>query len=235
MRTVTLVLLAAAPLAVSAQERLHLMDTHTFVQLMIDELELGDALDANDVTWDANLSVGGDLHKFWFKTEGERSDTDGDRTELQFLYSKAILPFWNLRAGMRRDIELTPDRDWAAVSLKGLAPKFYDVEAEFFFAEGGQTSVRVRGEYELLLTQRLILAPELEILTYGRSEPSQQIGAGLSEIGLDLRLRYEIKREIAPYIGLSWHRLYGTTRSLTTSAGRDDEDTQLVIGLRTWF
>lgn len=235
MKTTSLWLLAAAPLTVGAQDHLELMDTHTFVHLMVDEFELIDALDDNDLRWDLNLAVGGDLHKFWLKTDGDRGDFGDDRTELQLLYSKAILPFWDLRAGVRRDLDAMPERNWAVVSLKGLAPKFYDVEAELFLAEGGQSSVRVSGEYELLLTQRLILAPELELLAYGRSEPERLIGTGFSEIGFDLRLRYEIKRELAPYIGLGWHRLYGATRRLATGAGHDIQESSLVVGLRAWF
>lgn len=228
-----LLLTVVAPLA-RAQNGVELMDEHTFVYLLVDEFEFVDVADENDFVWDIDISAGGDLHKAWFKTRGERRN-GADLSEVQVLYSKAILPFWDFQAGVRRDLDPSPDRDWAAFSIRGLAPYFYDVEAELFFAEGSQTSLRVRGEYDLLLTQRLILSPELEILGYKRDEPSGLIGAGLSELEFDVRLRYEIKREIAPYIGLGWHRLYGTTRDLARAVGRDADDTVLSIGIRAWF
>lgn len=232
-------LLIAAALAFSAsafaQDGIRLMDKRAFVHLLVDELEAADAGDQNDVAWDIDLWVGGDFRKFWMKTQGEQSDTEEDRTELQLLYSKAILPFWDLQAGVRRDFEGADDRNWAVVGLTGLAPYFFDVEAELFFAEGGQSSVRLRGEVEYLITQRLILTPELEIVGYGRNEPDRFIGSGLSEIEFDVRLRYEIRREFAPYIGLTWNQLQGSSADFTTNSGRDDSDTVLTIGVRTWF
>jgi copper resistance protein B len=220
---------------VAAQRGIELMDRRTFVFLMADEFEISDVNGANDFVWDLDLSVGGDFHKFWFKTRGEHSDKDPDESEVQILYSKAILPFWDLQAGMRRVLEPGDERNWAAFSIRGLARNFFDVEAELFLAEGDQSSLRIKGEYELFITQRLILSPEVEIVSYGRSEPLRRIGSGLSEIAFDLRLRYEWKREVAPYIGLSWLRLEGDTRALARAAGADARDTTLSIGLRAWF
>lgn len=218
-----------------AQDGIKLMDKKAFVHLLVDELEASDVGGKNDIAWDADLWVGGDFRKFWMKTQGEHSDDEDDRSELQFLYSKAILPFWDLQAGVRRDLEEVDERNWAVIGLTGLAPYFFDVEVELFFAEGGQTSARLRGEIELLLTQRLILTPELEIVGYGRNEPGRLIGSGLSEIEFDIRLRYEFKRELAPYIGLTWYRLQGSTADFAEISGRDKSDAVLTLGLRTWF
>ena len=225
--------LFAAPLA--AQSGVELMDTRTFVFLMVDELEITDVADEKDLLWDLDLSVGGDLHKFWFRSRGTRSDAAPDETEAQFLYSRAVLPFWDLQAGIRRDYESSDERNWATLALRGLARNFFDVEAEFFLAEGGQSSLRLKGEYEYFVTQRLILTPEFEIVSYGRNEPTRRIGSGLGEIEFDLRLRYEWKREIAPYIGLSWHRAQGSTADIRAIAGEDIDDTTIFIGLRAWF
>ena len=228
-------LLAIQPFAASAQGTVQLLDTHTFVHLMVDELEFSDVSNGTTSAWDADLSVGGDLHKFWMKTRGERSSSEDDTTEYQFLYSRAILPFWDIQGGVRRDVDQVDGRNWAVASLKGVAPYFYNVEAELFLAEGGQSSIRVRGNRELLLTQKLILEPELEVLAYGRDEANRMIGSGMSQLEFNVRLRFEVKREIAPYIGLSWHRFYGHTRDFAEVAGREGQDTTLLIGLRAWF
>jgi copper resistance protein B len=233
-RVIQVCLLAMLPIPVFAQSGVELMDKHVFTELMVDEFEFVDVGDENDFAWDIDVSVGGDLHKFWSKARGNRSDGE-DETELQFLYSKAILPFWDLQAGVRRDLEPGPNRSWAAIGVQGLAPYFFEVEAELFLAEGGQTSFRVKGEYELLLTQQLILSPELEISGFGRDEPGRGVGSGLSEIEFDVRLRYEVKRELAPYVGLSWHRLYGATKDFARLAGHDSDDLVFSIGIRGWY
>ena len=235
IRSLLLAATMILPAAALAQDGIKLMDKRAFVHLLVDELESTDAGGENDIAWDVDLWVGSDFRKFWMKTQGEQSDREEDRTELQFLYSKAILPFWDLQAGVRRDLDGVFERNWGVIGLTGLAPYFFDVEAELFFAEGGQSSIRLRGEIEYLLTQRLILTPELEIVGYGRDERNRFIGSGLSEIEFDLRLRYEFKRELAPYIGVTWHRLQGSTADIAAISGRDESDTVLTIGLRTWF
>lgn len=235
MKRIAIVVLGFLPSFGLAQSGIEMMDQRTFHHLMVDEFELNDFSDENDLSWDIDYSVGGDFHRFWAKTEGVRADRPEKRSELQLLYSKSLLPFWNLQAGVRRDLDPSPERDWAVVAIHGLAPRFFEVEAELFYGDGGQSSMRVKGEYELLLTQRLILQPELEFVAYGRDAPGYLIGSGLSEVELGVRLRYEIKREIAPYIGLSWHRLFGRSRDFAVSAGRDANEAVLVAGLRGWF
>jgi copper resistance protein B len=236
MKKIYLILsLVCLPGLAAAQGDIESMDDAVYLYLMVDEFEIEDAGGDNELSWDIDLSVGGDLHKFWTKTRGKRSDAGADQSELQLLYSKAILPFWDLQAGFRRDFDPSPDRDWAVLAIRGLAPSFFDVEAELFIAEGSQSGLRVKGEYELLINQRLVLAPELEIVSYSRNEPNRLIGSGLSEIEFALRLRYEVKREIAPYIGFSWQTLHGDTRDFARAAGRDGSDAVVSIGIRAWY
>lgn len=236
-RTIFLfVMTMASPFAqAQAQQGVMVMDTRIVTHLTVDEFEWSDIGSENEFSWDMDVSVGGDFHKAWIKTRGERGEERADRSELQLLYSKAILPFWDLQAGVRRDFESALDRNWAAISISGLAPYFFDVEAELFLAEGGQTSLRARAEYELLLTQQLILSPELEIVAYGSKEEVRLIDSGLSEIGLSVRLRYEVRRELAPYVSLGWHRLYGGSREMANAAGHSKQDTVLVVGIRAWY
>lgn len=237
MRTKHFLLFAycAIPISAPAQEGVQLMDNQTFVHLRANELEIVDVTDEKDLSWDADLWFGGDFQKLWMKTRGERSDRNDDRTEIQLLYSKSVLPFWDLQAGIRRAENPALARNWAVIALRGLAPYFFDVEAELFLADGGQSSFRFTGEYEVLLTQRLILTPELELTGYGRNEPRQIIGSGLSKIEFDLRLRYEIRRELAPYVGISWRNLYGNSKDFADSAGFDSQDVSINFGLRAWF
>jgi copper resistance protein B len=136
----------------------------------------------NPLAWEAEAWLGKDLNKLWLKTEGELLKGETEEAELQLLYSRAISPYWDLQLGWRGDMQPTPNRNWAAISLKGLAPYFFEVDASLFIGQSGRTAARLSAEYEMLFTQRLILSPELGI------------ESGLSNISTGLRLRYEIRR-----------------------------------------
>ncbi len=138
---------------------------------------------------------------------------------MQFLYSKAIARAWDFQLGVRHDFEPSPSRSWAAIGFNGLAPYFFDIDAAAFIGESGRTTLRFEAEYELLFTQRLILTPDIEINIYGQNDPDVGIGSGLSDIEAGLRLRYEIRREFAPYIGINWSRLFGNTEDFARIAG----------------
>jgi copper resistance protein B len=203
--------------------------------LLIDQLELRSTDSDTSLAWDGEGWVGWDLNKLWLKTDGEYVDDHVDEAELQALYSRAIAPFWDVQVGWRRDIQPSPERDWVALGVKGLAPYFFDIDVAVFVGDSGRTSARLQAEYEFLLTQRLILVPDIELNLYGRDDPATRIGSGLSDIEAGLRLRYEIRREFAPYIGLNWIHLYGGTADFAREEGADIDDFQLIFGVRSWF
>jgi len=203
--------------------------------LMIDQLEIRTSDKSAPVTWDAEGWIGRDLNKFWIKTDGTYVDGQLEETELQLLYSRAVASFWDMQVGLRRNIHPSPERDWFAFGVKGLAPYFFDIDAALFVGESGRASLRLQAEYEILLTQRLILVPEIELNLYGEDDPVTGRGSGLSDIEAGLRLRYEVYREFAPYIGLNWTGLYGQTADFARDEGGDTNDFQFVLGLRSWF
>ncbi len=155
--------------------------------------------------------------------------------ELQALYSRAIAPFWDLQLGWRRDVRPSPDRDWLAFGVKGLAPYYFDIDAALFVGDEGRTAARFQLEYELMLSPRLALVPEIEVNLYGRDDEAVGIGSGLAEIEAGLRLRYEIRREFAPYIGVNWTRLYGATADYALEEGDNVDEFQFVFGISFWF
>jgi copper resistance protein B len=175
------------------------------------------------------------MHKLWLKAELERGDQGTESAELQALYSQAISPFWDLQAGVRRDDRPTPARDWLVLGVQGLAPYFFELEGAVFVGEQGRSAARIKAEYDLLFTQRLILSPSLEANAYGQNDPATGKGAGLADSRAGLRLRYEIYREFAPYVGVEWRRDYGNTAELTRATGQAASEHQWVLGLRAWF
>jgi copper resistance protein B len=208
-------------------------DDPVLTKFMLDQLEIHDAED-NPVTWEAEAWIGKDLNKFWLKTEGERVNGENEELEVQALYSRAIAPYWDIQAGLRKDFK-PQGREWGVVGLKGLAPYFFETDIALFAGDNGRTAARIQGEYELLLTQKTILTPEIELNLYGKDDPEMRIGSGLSDISIGLRLRHEFKREFAPYIGVEWTKKFGDTADFARADGSDVSDTQLVTGIRAWF
>jgi copper resistance protein B len=215
-------------------ELMHMEDNAPYSMWLLDQLEWRDIDDENALVWDGQAWYGTDYNKAWFKTEGERVEGEYEgRAEL--LWDRIVSRWWSLQAGVRHDFGEGPSRNWAAFGVQGLAPYWFEVEATAYVGEGGRTAARFSAEYDLLLTQRLILQPEVEFELFGKDDPRNGIGSGLAESELGLRLRYEIRREFAPYIGVVWTRSYGQTADLARAAGHDDADVQFVAGLRAWF
>jgi copper resistance protein B len=203
-----------------------------------EQLELRDTNDTggpNQFKVDAQAWIGYDLNKLWIKTEAMRRDGITEDAEVQALFSHAIAPFWDLQAGMRHDKIPDTTRDWGVIGVKGLAPYFFDVDTALFVGESGHTAARFKAEYEMLFTQRLILTPSVEVNFYGQNDAETGAGAGLSDAEAGLRLRYEISREFAPYLGMNWNRKFGNAAEFAKTAGETESDAQWVIGLRAWF
>lgn len=212
-------------------------DNPVMSKFMLDRLEARDTKSGTSTYWEGQAWVGTDLNKLWLKSEGSVLKGKTEDAELEAFYSRAIAPFWDLQAGMRHDFSVNgqPARNWAAFGLKGLAPYLFDVDLTGYVGSNGRTAARVKTEYELLLTQRLVLSPELEANFYGKSDPERGLGTGLSNMDFGLRLRYEIRREFAPYVGVVWTRKFGETADFARAAGDPVGDTQLVAGVRVWW
>lgn len=221
----------------SAKEMIELMqmdDSARHGMVLLDQFEWS-RNDGNDVlSWDGHAWYGGDYHKLWLKFEGESVDSEQEgRTEL--LWDRNFSRWWSLQTGVRHDFGEGPSRTWAAFGVQGLAPYWFEIDAAVYVGEQGRTAARFAAEYELLLTQRLILQPEFEVNLYGKDDSRNALGSGLADTQLGLRLRYEIRREFAPYVGVAWSNRYGRTADLARAAGRDSDELQWVMGIRAWF
>ena len=186
--------------------------------------------------WDGEAWFGKDLDRLVIKTEGEGAFREGvDSAEIQALYSRALDPYWNVQAGVRYDFKPNPSRTYATIGIEGVAPYWFETEAALFLSNKGDVLGRVEGYYDQRITQRLILQPRIELNLAAQDVPETRIGSGLSNAELGLRLRYEIRREFAPYIGVSYDRKFGQTADYARADGKDVKATSFVIGVRTWF
>lgn len=190
----------------------------------------------NTLSWDIQGWSGGDEHKLWLKTQGDRVIRGAtERVEWQLLYSRAVAAFWDVQVGARYDVKPDPSRGYAVMGVQGLAPYFFDVDAAAFISDDGDVSARVEAEYEWLLTQRLIAKPSVEFNVAVQDVPELGVGSGLNDVELGVRFRYEIAREVAPYLGVTWERTVGPTADLARRQGHNVDDVALVAGIRLWF
>jgi copper resistance protein B len=211
----------------------------TLFMVQGDRLEYGfsDGEDGDFLLWDLQAWLGGDLNRLWIKAEGEYL-TDAETTEegeIQALYSRAVSPYFDLQLGVRHDFEPSPSRTLAVLGLQGLAPYWFELDTALFVSEDGDVSARIEAEYEILITQRLIAQPRLELDLAASDVPELAIESGLVSYEVGLRLRYEILRELAPYVGVSWTGLDGGSADLAEAAGEPTSSVALVAGLRFWY
>lgn len=215
-------------------EMMGMDDRKRFGKVMFDRLEWRDA-DKSVYEWDAVAWYGGDFNKVWIETEGEHAAGSTLDARVEVLWDRIATAWWSTRLGLRQDLGEGPERSWIAFGIAGLAPGFIEVEATAYWGGGSRTALRFSADYDLMITQRLVLQPEVELNLYGDDEPERLIGAGLSDLEVGLRLRYEFRREVAPYLGVSWERRFGDSADVAEAAGKDISEISLVAGLRLWF
>ncbi|KAF1685672.1 copper resistance protein CopB [Pseudoxanthomonas broegbernensis] len=206
---------------------------HSLVRF--DRFEAWDATSGRGQAWEGSAWIGGDVRRLWLRSEGEREHGRTDSAHLEALYGHAIGPWWDLVAGARHDFAPGPSRTRAAIGVQGLAPYKFEMSAMAYLGDGGRAGFSVEAGYELLLTHRLILQPTLEAELNAGSDPRRGIGSGLSSVEAGLRLRYEITRRFAPYIGLAHERGFGGTADHRRDEGGPAGRTRWVAGVRGWF
>jgi len=210
-------------------------DTALHYHVLFDQLEWQYIHGAQGLRWDNTTWVGGDTNRLWVKSEGEALDGVVDEAEIKVLYGRSVSRWWDIVAGVRQDIRPSPSHTWLAVGVQGLAPHWFEIDAALYVGSSRHTAARLEAEYEVLLTNRLLLQPLVEVSLAGKDDPDRGIGAGLSTGEVGFRLRYEIRREVAPYAGLVWHRKLFGTADFARAEGREVGGWHLVAGLRTWF
>ena len=226
--------LTEGPYSQSGPRQLKLADEHLFWSVLADRFEYNEANDS--AVFDLQGWYGTTYDRFVIKAEGDITDNRLEESQTDLLWSHAITPYFDTQFGVRLDqYDEGHNRQWLAFGVQGLAPYWFELDVAGYLGESGRTALTVEAEYELLLTQRLIIQPRAELTLYSKKDPDNNLGSGLSDLSIGLRLRYEISRQFAPYIGVEWVDSYGETADYRQAAGQDVSDTQFVAGLRFLF
>ncbi|MFT3763262.1 MAG: copper resistance protein B [Pseudoxanthomonas sp.] len=218
----------------------HTHGTSIHSLVLFNRLEAWDTDPGSGQAWEGKAWIGGDVDRLWLRSEGERVHGRTESSDLELLYGRSVNAWWDVVAGVRQDFRPADAQTWAAVGVQGMAPYRFEVAATAYLGESGRTAAKLEVEYDLLLSNRLILQPLLEADFNGKDDPSRRTGSGLATAEFGLRLRYEITRRFAPYVGVAHERAFGSTADYRRADYRRDEgedarDTRWVAGVRFWF
>jgi copper resistance protein B len=213
----------------------HMKHDPLTAMLLAEQFEWQGGSGPDVLQWDATGWAGWSMNRLWLRTEGERSSGRSGEARTELLYGRPVAAWWDVVAGVRHDVGPGPARTYAALGVQGLAPQWFHVEATAYIGERGQAGARLQADYDWLFTSRLILGARAEAEAWSDDDERTGIGSGLSKTSLGLRLRYEIRPELAPYLGVEWSGLFGDTADIARDAGEERRETHLVAGLRWWF
>ncbi|KRD39742.1 copper resistance protein CopB [Lysobacter sp. Root916] len=211
----------------------HAREFNSYV--LFDRLEVGDTDHGRSEAWEATAWFGSDLNRVWLRSEGEREGGATAAADLEVLYGRSVTPWWDVVVGLKHDFKPGRSQDWLAVGVQGMSPYKFEVQATAYVGASGRVAANVEAEYDVLLTNRLILQPLVELDFNGSQDTRRGIGSGLSTLEAGLRLRYEFSRRFAPYVGVVHERSFGNTAELRRDEGEAREDTRVVAGVRIWF
>jgi copper resistance protein B len=209
-------------------------DEHIWLHAMLDQFE-GRFGNHESLRWEGEAWTGTDTNRLWLKSEGELQNGKLSDGQNEVFYDRPISTYFDLQAGIRYDLDSRAGRGWAALGIEGLSEYFFHVSATGYASDTGHFAAKLFASYDLLITQRLILQPEMEINLYSKTDPGRLVGAGFSDLDTGLRLRYEISRKFAPYVGLAQERKFGRTGTLAVLAGEQKDALRFTIGVRSWF
>ena len=224
----------SGPYSLAKEDQLRLADETTFAGLWVDRFEYVESHDANATEFEGHAWLGDSYNRFLLRSEVEIINDELDVAEIDLLHTRAISPFWDVRLGVRHEVRDEGSRNWASIGLGGLAPYWFEIDASLFLGENGNTLLDIEAEYDLLLSQRLVMQPRLDVHAYGKTDTQMRQGAGLSVVKAGFRLRYEFDRQFAPYFGVERVVRYGRTADLLLP-DENQQDTHWIAGLKFWF
>jgi copper resistance protein B len=213
------------------------MGNDVFAHALFNQLEGRTDGSNSELRWDGEAWIGTDTNRAWFRSEGFASGSAVSDADIEALYDRPLprLRYFDGQIGLREDVDSLPHRTWLALGIEGLAPGYFQFQPTLYIRDGGHVAGRVTGSYDLLITQRLIAQPEIEMNFYSRRDPARLLGTGLTDLDTGIRVRYEIRRKFAPYLGFAYTRDFGETARLVRQSGQYAAAPRFIFGLRLWY
>lgn len=227
--------LEEGPYVLGGPRLLRFSDEHAFASVRVERFEAVGTGDSSSGAFDVTARFGRNYDRLVLKSEGEVAGGRLREASTELLWGHAIATFWDTHLGVRNDSGFGSNRSWLALGVQGLAPYWFELSATAYVGNRGRTALNLEAEYELLITQKLVLQPRVEANLYGKSDSEGELGRGLADLTTGVRLRYEFTRQFAPYVGVEWSGKFGQTADLARAAGEPTRDTRWVAGLRFWF
>ncbi|MCP1121217.1 copper resistance protein B [Robbsia andropogonis] len=224
-----------APNLSMAMSGMDMHDDAIYHQILFDQFGYQSVRGVSGMRWDMSGWIGGDRDRFFFRSEGQRIRGNWSDVRIEGAWRHAVDRYWNTLLGMRTDLGSGPTRYWGMVGVQGVMPWYVNLSAMAYVDPSGRTALWARADYDWRFTQRLVLTPELEVNAYGRRDAARSVGAGISDMTASLRLRYEVTRKFAPYIGLTWERPFGATAAMLRGRGTTLDEVGIDAGVRFWF
>jgi copper resistance protein B len=208
-----------------------------YAHMLFNQLEGRTDGTLTDLRWDGEGWIGTDMNRLWVKSEGTLDGSNLSDGDHELLYDRPLarLRYFDAQIGVREDLDSGANRSWGAVGIEGLAPNFFEVEPTFYFRDGGHVAGKITGSYDLKITQRLIAQPELEMNFYSKPDQDKGLGTGLTDLDTGLRLRYEFRRKLAPYVGFAYSDQYGSTAASSRRSGEAVSNPRFIFGMRVWY
>jgi len=226
--------LTEGPYAQAGPRQLKLADEHDFWSVLGNRFEYNEG--TNSTVFDLQGWYGTTYDRLVVKAEGDIADNRLEESQTDLLWGHAITAYFDTQLGVRLDqYDQGRNRQWLAFGIQGLAPYWFELDVTGYLGDKGRTALAIEAEYDLLFTQRLILQSRAALTLYGKSDPDNELGSGLSDLALGFRLGYQFSRQFTPYIGVEWSNTYGGTADYRQAAGQKVRDTQLVTGVRFLF
>jgi copper resistance protein B len=210
-------------------------DEDKLASLLVDRLESSTARGSTAMTYDWQAWFGKTYDRALIRAEGDIEGGTFKDSRNELLWSHAITAYWDTQLGVRYDSGKGTDRGWLAFGVQGFAPYWLYVEATAYVNERGRVAFRLETEYDLFLTQKLIMQPRMEMNFYSQRDDTRAVSSGLSDFNGGVRLRYEIRREFAPYVGVEWAGKFGSAADYMRTTGEVPQGTRFVAGVRFWF
>ncbi len=174
--------------------------------------------------------IGTDENKIFIKVHADKAESQQTEYDAKLLYSRNVADFWDVQAGMRYrnepNREIDQDQVDAVFGLHGMAPYFFETDAYLYIGQDRQVSFNLETERDLLLTQKLIIQPYLDINVVLSDDSNYAKKTGLNSVQVGLETRYEINKKVMPFIDVA----YGYNKGIQETAWQKSSSSE-----NEWF